>query len=172
MTYTYYSMETRKQNHEGLRLKEFRITKGISQKEMAELLECSQPNLSKIERGELGISSTLRELILKEFQDLNPNWLFTGSGEMTMEVYDQNFISDVVMEKPVKYERVHKYFEKFEKLINEGKVPNNVIASIFSDMRRILKFQEETLQLLKESNEILLKSFEENTKILKDLRAK
>lgn len=163
-------MESRKSNHEGLRLKEFRISKGISQKEMAEKLSCSQPNLSKIERGELGISSSLRDVIMDQFPELNPNWLFTGGGEMIIEVYDQNFITDLAMESPAHYEKAHLYFDKFEKLINEGKIPNNVIASIFSDMRRILKIQEETLQVLRKSCDSLGKSLEINNKLFERIK--
>lgn len=155
-------MEEKKIAQDGLRLKEFRKFKKISQKELADSLGCSQPNLSKIESGELGISSSLREKLIEGYPEINPNWLFTGTGEMIIEVYDPTFISNMVIEEPEHYEIAHQYFVKFEKLISEGKVPNNVIASIFSDMRRILKFQEETLSVLKKSTESLTKSVEKN----------
>jgi transcriptional regulator with XRE-family HTH domain len=163
-------MEDQRVVQEGLRLKQFRKHKGISQKELAGILKCSQPNLSKIESCELGISSSLRELLFREYPDLNPSWLFTGTGEMLTEVYDQSYISELLnQEKNAGYKDADDYFARFEILIKEGKVPNSVIASIFSDMRNLIKLQQDTLGELKKSQEDLRKSIETNAKLIDKL---
>lgn len=163
-------MEDRKVSQEGSRLKKFRQYKGISQKALADTLKCSQPNLSKIENCELGISSSLRDLLLKAYPDLNPSWLFTGTGEMLMEVYDQSYISELIRDdQTFEYREANEYFSRFEILIKEGKVPNSVIVSIFSDMRNLIKLQQDTLGELKKSQEDLRKSIETNAKLIDKL---
>lgn len=158
-------MEPRKPNHEGLRLKEFRISKGISQKEMAEKLSCSQPNLSKIERGELGISSSLRDIIMNEFPDINLLWLFTGSGEIENLAYDSDFVKENFLDGKSPKE-AHEYFEKFRLLVEQGKVPNQVIATIFKDMVELYKLQYQMFETIKKSHDVLLRSVEANTKLM------
>lgn len=164
-------MEPRKPNHEGLRLKEFRISKGISQKEMAEKLSCSQPNLSKIERGELGISSSLRDIIMNEFPDINLLWLFTGSGEIENLAYDSDFVKENFLDgKSPK--GAHEYFEKFRLLVEQGKVPNQVIATIFKDMVELYKLQYQMFETIKKSHDVLLRSVEANTKLMEQAMKK
>ncbi len=161
-------MEDKKQNHEGLRLKQFRKEKGISQAELASLLDCSQPNLSKIERGELGISSALRELIFANFPSLSPNWLFAGTGVMEFKSYDTNFVHEnfFVAEAP---RAAYGYFEEFKVLIEEGKVPNQVIAIIYSDLIKMYRLQCDMFDALKKNNEVLLETCKANTALLKKI---
>lgn len=164
-------METseKKLSTDGIRLKEFRKFMGIPQKKLADSLGCSQPNLSKIESGELGISSSLREKLLDAYPEINPSWLFSGNGEMTLEVYDSNYVSKQLNDskEPGDLDHLHGYFERFQTLIEQGKVPAAVIATIFSDLRKIHQFQQQILKSLQKSHDVLVESLEMNLKIFK-----
>lgn len=156
---------------EGLRLKEFRKNNGISQKEMANQLDCSQPNLSKIENGELGISSSLRELLFSKYPKLNPNWLFAGLGEMTIESYDHEMISQLKNEGKEE-SKIWAYFEKFQKLVEQGKVPNAVVSAILSDITELYNIKIKEVEALKEENKALTESIKLNNEIIRRFIAK
>ena len=140
-------MEPRNQNHEGLRLKEFRVSKNISQKEMAEILECSQPNLSKIERGELGISRNMLDKLLNQFIELNHNWILFGSGEMIRESLGERMITMEVNQdyNPDDFSIIEAQFKEFQILIDQGKIPLTAISLMFKNLRALLNAQQRLL---------------------------
>ena len=63
-----------------LRLKKLRELKGLSQGDMAKLLNVSQKAISQWERGERAIPAVILKA-LKEHLSLNIDWLLTGEGE-------------------------------------------------------------------------------------------
>jgi transcriptional regulator with XRE-family HTH domain len=143
-------MEGKNVNQDGLRLKEFRKFKNISQKELAEILECSQPNLSKIENGDIGVSKSLSEKLFNEFMDLNPSWLLLGSGFMLQKPYDGPVIS-IGDYNPDDFEVLDSEFKRFQSLIIRGEVPLPAISVMFRNLRYLLGSQQETIIQLKET---------------------
>jgi len=137
---------------EGIRLGEFRKEKGLSQKQMAQLLECSQPNLSKIEKGDLGISTSLRESLIKAFPDINPNWLFTGAGNSKQVSYD---MKDLPLSQDSSYKDILKRAEELEELISKGRVPLTAITTIMESLREIISIQGGIIRRLEEDKEFL-----------------
>lgn len=69
------------------RLKYAREQRNLTQQEIAKLANMSQPAYYKVESGKTTRTTYLNELanVLK----LNPNWLATGEGEMSLSVIDK-----------------------------------------------------------------------------------
>ncbi|GAB2613427.1 helix-turn-helix domain-containing protein [Belliella aquatica] len=136
--------------HEGLRLGAFRKAKNISQQEMAKLLGCSQPNLSKIEKGVIDISTTIRNKVFEHFPDLNPNWLLRGTGDMIVEMisFDLTKIKDESFDS-FSIERVINNFKNLTSLIQSGEIPTPAILSIIDSMGSALKIQDDYISELK-----------------------
>ena len=151
-------MEEKTLAQDGLRLKEFRKFKKISQKELADILGCSQPNLSKIENGELGVSKAISERLFNEYLDLNPTWLLLGGGKMLQGRSDQTLqipaISlDNYSERTI--EDAEKQFQDLQFLIGQGKVPLPAISSIIITLREILRVQHQIINELKSDKKFL-----------------
>lgn len=67
----------------GIRLKEWREYKRLSQSDFAESIGLKQGSYSDIERGRIkGLSSSTIKLITIAYDDLNISWLLTGEGQM------------------------------------------------------------------------------------------
>jgi len=64
------------------RLKQFRKSKKLSQKEFAEVIGVYQPNLSKYESGNKNITNDMLYKLYTYEPDLNLDWLLTGRGSM------------------------------------------------------------------------------------------
>ncbi|WP_243370635.1 XRE family transcriptional regulator [Geotalea sp. SG265] len=74
-------MSEKETNHKlGLRIKEIRQSKGMTQKEFADSLGIVQGFLSGVERGKKNISDTLI-IALCHTYGINSGWLKTGQGE-------------------------------------------------------------------------------------------
>jgi len=151
-------MEERRIAQDGLRLKEFRKFKKISQRELAEVLGCSQPNLSKIENGELGVSKAISEKLFNEYLDLNPNWLLFGGGKMLQGTSNQTLqIPKISLDnysgKTIK--DAEKQFEDLQFLIDQGKVPLPAISSILISLREILRIQHQIINELENDKNFL-----------------
>jgi SOS-response transcriptional repressor LexA len=65
----------------GQRIIKLRKEKKISQKELANLINCSQPNISDYENDKISPSFAALEIIRKSY-NINLDWLITGEGEM------------------------------------------------------------------------------------------
>jgi len=66
------------------RIKKIRLTLNLCQKDFAQLLETSQSNISKYERGEM--KPTLDFLInLNEKLNVNLNWVLIGKGHIFIQ---------------------------------------------------------------------------------------
>jgi len=63
------------------RLKEIRKSLNLSQKEFAEKLNIQQGSYGDIERGKVGISSSVLKILITKFY-INPIWLYTGEGKL------------------------------------------------------------------------------------------
>lgn len=65
------------------RLKEFRLSRGFTQREMADILGIQQGTYSSVERGRNRVSMKLMRKLV-EHAGLSKQWLKTGEGEMTV----------------------------------------------------------------------------------------
>ncbi|MFW5762245.1 MAG: helix-turn-helix domain-containing protein [Cyclobacteriaceae bacterium] len=63
------------------RLKKFRKSLKLSQKDFANKLNLQQGSYGDIERGKVGISSTVLKMLITQFY-ISPVWLYTGKGRM------------------------------------------------------------------------------------------
>jgi transcriptional regulator with XRE-family HTH domain len=141
---------------EGLRLSEYRKFKGITQSDFAELIGCSQPNLNKVEKGNIGISSALRSKIFEKFPELNPNWLDKGIGKMTTAIPVTSELSSV--DSSLNQDLTARFMSslnKLEVLIEEGKLSYDSIVLTFRNLRKIVHIQESKIKDLEEDKAFL-----------------
>lgn len=142
---------------EGFRLSEFRKTKGITQKEFADAVGCSQPNLNKIEKGLIGISAKIRARIFEKFPDLNPGWLSQGMGRMLFgfpETPELSGLDETEFNKDLAA-RFIQNLDKIEQLLQEGKISYDMMVTVFGNLRKILQIQEDRIRELEEDKEFL-----------------
>lgn len=66
------------------RLKIFRTALSLSQKELSDRLKITQAGYGKYELGKRSLPNEVIDMFINEF-NLNPIWLFTGSGNMFLE---------------------------------------------------------------------------------------
>ncbi|AEA33660.1 helix-turn-helix domain-containing protein [Hippea maritima] len=66
----------------GERLKAIRQAKGLSQKEMAEIMDVTLRAYQRYEKDEQKASYEKLARIVYELKDINSNWLLTGEGDM------------------------------------------------------------------------------------------
>lgn len=143
-------------HREGLRLSEFRKIKGFTQTEFADRLECSQPNLHKIESGAIGISSAMRHKLFIAFPELNPNWIDKGLGQMLSPVSNTPQLSTAGIEVDVdNTNRFLNQLEKFESFVQDGKVSHESLIMVFHDLKQIVKIQNERIKDLLADKEFL-----------------
>lgn len=135
--------------HEGVRLGTFRKAKKISQQEMAIILGCSQPNLSKIEKGLTGISSGIRNKVLDHFLELNPNWLLRGTGDMLVKMISVDVNTNGGYLNDISKERLLENWRKISSLLEKGEIPTAAISTVIDSMGTALKTQEEHISELK-----------------------
>ncbi len=85
------------------RIKELRKYLHLTQDEFGEKLGIKKSAVSKIEKGENGVTDQMIKLMVKEF-GVNKNWIRTGEGEMFPE-FDRTdaiakFADDIMTEVP------------------------------------------------------------------------
>ncbi len=84
------------------RIKELRKVLGLTLDKFGERLGVKKSALSKIERGENGVSEQMFKSVCREF-NVNENWLRTGEGEMfvqrTLDEEITSFIQSIQLEK-------------------------------------------------------------------------
>jgi len=79
---------------ENQRLKIFRKSVNLNQKEFGESLGLTQGGYSDIERGKNGVTNRIK-IFLHQFHNLNIHWLETGEGDMLSATIDdlaKNFV--------------------------------------------------------------------------------
>ncbi|UJP63961.1 helix-turn-helix domain-containing protein [Mongoliitalea daihaiensis] len=142
---------------EGERLSEFRKQKGLSQVEMAEKLQCSQPNLNKIEKSVVGVSATIRKRLFDAFPDLNPTWFSNGYGQMSFDPKDipslktKDTDSSIVLSA----ENFINQLSRSRELFMEGKIPQQSMMILFEDIKKIMQLQKERIDELQKDKEFL-----------------
>lgn len=74
-------MDKEKNKEIGIRLKKFRQSKGLNQKEFGILLDKKEHQVRDMESGKVEISSSFAKLLYYEFK-INPSWMLSGEGDM------------------------------------------------------------------------------------------
>lgn len=83
------------------RLKEIRLSKGLSQKEFGNYLNLSQNHISSLESGARSVTSRIITDICSIFH-VNREWLTTGKGEMFKDELEELNIKDPEIEEFVR----------------------------------------------------------------------
>ena len=102
------------------RLKELRLSLGLSQTEFGLKIFLSQYQMSLIEKGKRNLTDRSISLICKEF-DVNENWIRTGEGEMFVDLTKdidasddiKNMIKKILALDPKDQEKISKIIDTF-----------------------------------------------------------
>ena len=102
---------------EGERVKELRKCLGLTLEKFGERLGVQKSAISKIERGDSGLTEANIKLICREF-GINEEWLRTGSGEMRIPVEDEAVaaVSDLVEKSNPLYDVIKGIMVAYQKL--------------------------------------------------------
>jgi transcriptional regulator with XRE-family HTH domain len=83
----------------GGRLKKLLLKDGITQTELAETLEISQPALSNIFKGKTGISSNIIFLLVKKY-NIDWNYLYMGESAESVK-YERNHAEELLQDREI-----------------------------------------------------------------------
>lgn len=102
---------------QGERVKELRKCLGLTLEKFGERLGVQKSAISKIERGDSGLTEANIKLICREF-GINEEWLRTGSGEMRIPVEDEAVaaVSDLVEKSNPLYDVIKGIMVAYQKL--------------------------------------------------------
>jgi len=133
------------------RLEEFIHFKDLSLYAFENSIKASRGSISKAIKHEKSIGSTVVENILKEYPELNSNWLFTGKGEMilkqataTDDVFDGVDKINVIKHINDNLE-AYKKIRSFQLLLESAKSKDE-LASVKSDIETLKKKVEEIMK--------------------------
>lgn len=151
------------QREKNQRLKAVRKAYGMSQAQMANLLQVHRGNLSKIENNEEGRNVPKDAIfILKEKLNVNPQWFETGEGEMFLpkspgaEDYDgiRSIVRDealIVNEPPAPYETIKdKLIRSYEKNMESLDKNIQLLEEVSRLKDQIIEAERELRKLLSE----------------------
>ncbi len=79
------------------RLKEIRISQGLTQKQMSEKIGVTEATVSRMESGKSAITEQTVKSLCREF-NINKDWLLNGEGEMNIISKQDEKIAEVLME--------------------------------------------------------------------------
>jgi len=118
------------------RIKEIRLSRGLTQQVFASSLGIVQGFLSDIERARKLPSDTLL-IALCHLYEINEEWLFTGTGEISRKVFPQEEVDRIVASRTVLLKRVPPDFPEgiteediYDRITLPG-VPEGCYALIF-----------------------------------------
>ena len=77
------------------RVKELRKALGLTLDKFGDRIGVGKSAISKIERGENGVSDQMLKSICREF-NVNENWLRTGEGDMFVQLSRDERVADIV----------------------------------------------------------------------------
>ncbi len=122
----------------GERLKKLRTTKGLKQKEFAELLGITVSYLSQIENGEKGMGLDTLILLSGKF-GANINWLLTGEGPMFREDTEghQDRIKQLERENKILKDMIKKMEESEQKDVAINQIIEAKIRELEAENRNL-----------------------------------
>lgn len=80
---------------QGERVKEVRKFRKMSMEQFGERLGVQKSAISKIEKGDRGLTEQMLKAICREF-NVNEEWLRTGDGDMPQKLSEEEEIADLV----------------------------------------------------------------------------
>lgn len=80
---------------QGERVKKVRKSKEMSMEQFGERLGVQKSAISKIEKGDRGLTEQMLKAICREF-NVNEEWLRTGDGDMPQKLSEEEEIADLV----------------------------------------------------------------------------
>lgn len=80
---------------QGERVKEVRKFRKMSMEQFGERLGVQKSAISKIEKGDRGLTEQMLKAICREF-NVNETWLRTGDGDMPQKLSEEEEIADLV----------------------------------------------------------------------------
>lgn len=95
-----YQIDTRKEI--GYRLNAFRKSMGISQKELAQLVNANQGNVSNVINGLRDMPKIWTYKLREKYARLNEEWIYTGEGDMLKSENKQEY-KYLIFEDPAQY---------------------------------------------------------------------
>ena len=111
---------------QGKRLQHLIKVLKVNQSEFAQSLAMSQPNISKLVRGESKLTAEVLNRITVRYKQVNLHWLLTGEGEMFMGEASEERTDvtrqepkNVVVEKRGIFEGLEERIERLEKGMEE-----------------------------------------------------
>ncbi len=133
------------------RLEEFIHFKNLSLYAFENSIQASRGSISKAIKHEKSIGTNVVENILKEYPELNPNWLFTGKGEMILkEVTETDNVLDGV-DKINVIKHINDNLEEYKKirsfhLLLESAKSEDELSIVKSDIETLKKKIEEIMK--------------------------
>lgn len=94
----------------GSRIRLFREYKGLSQEEMAEILNVSQGNITQWETDRNKPNAERLTFIQSKFPELNLEWLFANKGDMLIK-------TQIINNEPEWDKKYYKLLEKYTDLL-------------------------------------------------------
>jgi transcriptional regulator with XRE-family HTH domain len=143
---------------QGIRMSEFRKSKNLSQSDFAKMLDCSQPNLNKIERGKVGVSSSMRNKLIEAYPELNINWLHGGSGRMiNVGISEIASALDSNLSSASGRTNFSKQMDRLINLFEQGQIPLGTMVLFLENFKKMFTIQETRIKEL-EDDKMFLKS--------------
>ncbi len=133
------------------RLEEFIHFKNLSLYAFENSIQASRGSISKAIKHEKSIGTNVVENILKEYPELNPNWLFTGKGEMILK--EATATDDVLdgVDKINIIKHINDNLEEYKKirsfhLLLESAKSEDELSIVKSDIETLKKKIEEIMR--------------------------
>ena len=133
------------------RLEEFIHFKNLSLYAFENSIQASRGSISKAIKHEKSIGTNVVENILKEYPELNPNWLFTGKGEMILK--ETTAMDDVLegLDKINVIKHINDNLEEYKKirsfhLLLESAKSEDELSIVKSDIETLKKKVEEIMK--------------------------
>ena len=133
------------------RLEEFIHFKNLSLYAFENSIQASRGSISKAIKHEKSIGTNVVENILKEYPELNPNWLFTGKGEMILK--ETTAMDDVLegLDKVNVIKHINDNLEEYKKirsfqLLLESAKSEDELSIVKSDIETLKKKVEEIMK--------------------------
>ncbi len=115
----------------GQRIKHFRERKKLSVTDFAQLLKVSERNVYNYEADKTSPHTSFWESLFTVFEDLNPKWMLTGKGNLTLENHGGE-----VQESMTSYLKKEELTD-FVKLIDRVKALTEKVKQLEKDVKEL-----------------------------------
>ncbi len=145
-------------NSAGERIKELRKKNKKTQDDLADILNCTQSTISKIENGHKSLSPD-QQLTLAEYFNVSPTSLCSGTDNSILDILTQYIKIDYVPTKD---------YQSTYPVLNINSALVNYLFTVYL-VKSALPATDSLKALLNEQEDLFYKEIEENDGTLKDL---